>query len=136
MELNSLISKALENSQHRRAAAAGLTDKLLTTDGMKLSASDQGFSEISVEDLADVMKSKRQASASDNLFVSNHGLEDKKDEKKVTSVDSVGGSASETVSKTQNKIQEISKHSEDLLDRRSEIFGSLKSVQNNPFLPK
>ena len=136
MELNSLISKALENSQLRGAAAAGLTDKLLTTDGVKLSASDQGFSEISVEDLASVMKSKRQASASDNLFVGNHGLEEKEDDKKVNSVDSSNSSVSETVSKTQSKIQEISKHSEELLDRRSEIFGSLKSVQSNPFLAK
>ena len=136
MELNSLISKALENSQLRRAAAAGLTDKLLTTDGVKLSASDQGFSEISVEDLASVMKSKRQASASDNLFVGNHGLEEKEGDKKVNSVDSSNSSVSETVSKTQSKIQEISKHSEELLDRRSEIFGSLKSVQSNPFLAK
>lgn len=134
MDMNSLITNALDNANKRRAAAAGLTDKLLSKDGMA-KASDQGLSEISVEDLANAMKSRNERKQVDNLFVERNGKDlHEKDEKQFGVNDVSMASSSHAVSNTHNKIAEVYNHSEKMINRQSEVFSEIRKVQNNPFV--
>ncbi|MFN8673511.1 MAG: hypothetical protein U0457_15680 [Candidatus Sericytochromatia bacterium] len=138
MELNSILNSALEQAQKRRAAASGMTDKFLTVDGIKKSAEDQGYSEVSVEDLANAMKLRDKSKSVDNLFVERHltADNDKKDDKEKVEATGSTAKASTIVEHAHSKIKEVSKHTEILNQRKDNVFQNLRQSQNNPFVTK
>lgn len=128
MDVNSLITSALDSANKRRANAAGINDKLLSNVTKVV---DQGYSQISVEDIANAMKARNDKKQVDNTFIERHGKE--LDEKDKNEFDPSIALTSSAVSNTHNKIAEVHNHSEKMMDRQADVFSSLKKSQSNPF---
>lgn len=128
MDVNSLITSALDSANKRRANAAGINDKLLSNVTKVV---DQGYSQISVEDIANAMKARNDKKQVDNTFIERHGKE--LDERDKNEFDPSIALTSSAVSNTHNKIAEVHNHSEKMMDRQADVFSSLKKSQSNPF---
>lgn len=130
MDVNSLITSALDSANKRRANAAGINDKLLSNVTKVV---DQGYSQISVEDIANAMKARNDKKQVDNTFIERHGKELDERDKKVGDFDPSIALTSSAVSNTHNKIAEVHNHSEKMMDRQADVFSALKKSQSNPF---
>lgn len=128
MDVNSLITSALDSANKRRANAAGINDKLLSNVTKVV---DQGYSQISVEDIANAMKARNDKKQVDNTFIERHGKE--LDERDKNEFDPSIALTSSAVSNTHKKIAEVHNHSEKMMDRQADVFSSLKKSQSNPF---
>lgn len=135
VEFNSVMTQAINEAHRRRVAATGVTDQVYTKDSIKNTAFVG--SEISVEDIANAIKSKNAKKQEDNQFVSNHTkVKDKKEEENLMGIanNPVNQRIEQVASQVESKITLAQKSAEKALERQSNVAQSMRTTRKNPFL--
>ncbi len=134
VDFNSMISQAASESQRRKNI--GNSFGFVEVDGVTAAAQSQkAGSELSVEDIANAMKSGRVKKESDNRFIEQNGRGFKVNrEGNEESLSPASLQAQEKITNMQNKITAIQNNAEVSLGRQNNIAESLKSYQQNPFI--
>lgn len=131
VDFNAVMSEAYSKAMQRKNMGNSIAN--MTSDGVSKSNSPNGGSELSVEDLANAMKTGRLKREEDNSFIATNGKafkinKNEKDEE--ATVNPMTLKAQETAVQMQNKISSIQESSAIATNRQNNI---LRSVQRDPF---
>jgi hypothetical protein len=136
VDFNSMINKALSESQQRRAF--GNSAKFLEVDNVSKSTETKSGGELSVEDIANAMKSGRLKKEEDNNFISTNGKSFKinrtKEDKEENVLSPMAMKSQEKIVQMQNKITSIQENAEIATNRQNNVAQSLRSIQRDPFI--